>query len=141
MVRVESEVQEGTSMKALFVMLALTPLVVACQQSSSPSAAEGKVADTRHDVATKEVAALQQQAKTDAAANTDASEALRKAEAKKADSAYDVAITEAQGRYKISRAQCDALSGNAKHTCVEHADAALALSKADAEDARKATAD
>jgi len=106
-------------MKALFVMLALTPLV-GCHQSSAPSAAEGKVADTRHEVATKEVAALQQQARTQTA------------------SAYDVAITEAQGRYKITRAQCDALNGDAKHDCFDHADAALALGKADAEAARKA---
>jgi hypothetical protein len=106
-------------MKALFVLLALTPLV-GCHQSSSPSSVEGKVADTRHEVATKEVAALQEQSRTQAA------------------SAYDVAITEAEGRYKISRAQCDALNGDAKHNCVDQADAALALSKADAEAARKA---
>lgn len=124
-------------MKALFVMLALTPLV-GCQQSSSPSSAEGKVADARHDVAHQEVAALQQQARTEAAANTDEVDALRKAETKKAASAYDVAITEAEGRYKITRAQCDALSGDARHSCVDRADGALALSKADAEAARKA---
>jgi hypothetical protein len=106
-------------MKALFVMLALTPLV-GCHQSSSPSSAEGKVADTRHEVANQEVAALQQQARTQAA------------------SAYDVAITEAEGRYKITRAQCDALNGDAKHNCLDRADAALALSKADADAARKA---
>jgi hypothetical protein len=124
-------------MKVLFVLLALTPLV-GCQQSSSPSSAEVKIADTRHEVATKEVAALQQQAKTEAAANTDAVDAQRKAESLKAGSAYDVAITEAEGRYKITRAQCDALDGNAKHACVDRADAALALGKADAEAARKA---
>jgi hypothetical protein len=106
-------------MKTLFVILALASLA-GCQQSSSPSSAEGKVADTRHEVATKEVAALQQQARTQAS------------------SAYDVAITEAEGRYKISRAQCDTLSGDAKHSCADRADAALALSKADAEAARKA---
>jgi hypothetical protein len=106
-------------MKALFVMLALTPLV-GCHQSSSQSSAEGKVADTRHEVATKEVAALQQQARTQAS------------------SAYDVAVTEADGRYKIARAQCDALDGDAKHHCVDHADAALAVSKSDAEATRKA---
>jgi hypothetical protein len=105
-------------MKALFVMLALTPLV-GCHQSSQ-SSVEGKVADTRHEVATKEVAALQQQARTQAA------------------SAYDVAITEAEGRYKITRAQCDALNGDDRHNCVDRADAALALSKADAEATRKA---
>jgi hypothetical protein len=106
-------------MKVLFVMLALTPLV-GCHQSSSPAAAEGKLADTRHEVATKEVAALQQQSRSQAA------------------SAYDVAITEAEGRYKITRAQCDVFSGAAKHDCVDQADAALALGKADAEAARKA---
>ena len=126
-------------MKALFVMLALTSLV-GCQQSPSPAAAEGKVADTRHEVATKEVAALQQQAKTEAAANTDEVDAMRKAETKKAESAYDVAITEAEGRFKISRAQCDALAGDARHSCLNRADAALTLSKADAESARKAAA-
>jgi hypothetical protein len=129
-------------MKPLFAMLAMTSLavtsLVGCQQSSSPAAAEGKVADTRHEVATKEVAALQQQAKTEAAANTDEADAMHKAETKKAASAYDVAITEAEGRYKITRAQCDALNGDAKHGCVDRADAALALSKADAEAARKA---
>jgi hypothetical protein len=126
-------------MKALFVMLAVTSLV-ACQQSPSPAAAEGKVADTRHEVATKEVAALQQQAKTEAAANTDEVDAMHKAETKKAASAYDVAITEAEGRFKISRAQCDALTGDARHNCLNRADAALTLSKADAEAARKAAA-
>jgi thiamine biosynthesis lipoprotein ApbE len=107
-------------MKMLFAMLALTPLV-GCQQSTSQSSVDAKVADTRHDVATKEVAALQEQSRTQAA------------------SAYDVAITEAEGRYKITRAQCDALNGDSKHSCVDRADAALALSKADAEAARKAT--
>jgi hypothetical protein len=127
-------------MKALFLMLALTPLV-GCQQSSSPSSAEAKVADTRHEVATKEVTALQQQARTEAAANTDEVDAVRKAETRKAASAYDVAVTEAEGHYKISRAQCDALNGDARHSCVDRADSALARSKADAEAARKAAGD
>ncbi len=123
-------------MKALYVVMALAPLV-GCHESSS-SSTEGKVAQTRHEVASKEVAALQQQSRTEAAANTDEVDAVRKAEIRKAGSAYDVALTEAEGRYKITRAQCDALAGDAKHNCVEHADAALAVSKADAEAARKA---
>jgi len=127
-------------MKVLFVMLALTPLV-GCHQSSSQSSAEGKVADTRHAVAGKEVAALQQQARTEAAANTDEVDAVRKAETRKAASTYDVAITEAEGHYKITRAQCEALNGDARHSCVDRADAVLALSKADAEDTRKAAGD
>ena len=127
-------------MKALFLMLALAPLV-GCHQSSSPSSAQAKVADTRHEVATKEVTALQQQARTEAAANTDEVDAVRKAETRKATSAYDVAITEAEGRYKISRAQCDGLSGDARHTCVDRADSVLARSKAEAEAARKAAGD
>jgi hypothetical protein len=134
---VGSVVEEDTTMKALFVMLALTPLV-GCHQSSSQSEVAGKVADTRHEVAGKEVAALEQQARTEAAANTDEVDALRKAETRKAASAYDVAITEAEGRYKITRAQCDALNGDARHNCVDRADATFALSKADAEAARKA---
>lgn len=105
-------------MKALFAMLALTPLV-GCNQSSSQSAADDKIAETRHDVARKEVAALEKQAKTQAA------------------SAYDVAVTEAEGRYKIARAQCETLADDARHGCMDHADAALALGKADAEAARK----
>jgi hypothetical protein len=123
-------------MKALFVLLALTPLV-GCHQSSQ-SAVDGAIAGARHDVAKKEVAALEQQARTEAAADTDEVDAVRKAEKRKAASSYDVAVTEAEGRYKITRAQCDALNGDVKRSCVDRADASLTLSKADAEATRKA---
>jgi hypothetical protein len=123
---------------ALAAIAALLPLA-ACHQSSSPGSVDTKLASTRHEVAQKEVAALQRQARADATADADEASAVQRAEARKADSAYDVAVTEAEGRHKIDVARCAALAGEAQRECQGEADAALALSKADAEAARSAS--
>jgi hypothetical protein len=125
----------------LYVLAAGVALLglAGCQQASSPATVESKVASARHDVAQKEVAALQRQARTDATAESDEVSALQHAEAKKADSAYDVALTEADGRHTIAVARCAAMAGDAQRNCRDQADAALALSKADAEAARSAS--
>jgi hypothetical protein len=47
-----------------------------------------------------------------------------------------VAVTEAEGRHKIASEKCDALAGDAQKACKDQADAALALTKANAKAAR-----
>jgi hypothetical protein len=128
----------NSKLHALAAGIALLALA-GCQQASSPAAVDSKVASARHDVAQKEVAALQRQARTDATAESDEVSALQRAEAKKADSAYDVAVTEADGRHTIAVARCAAMTGDARRDCRDQADSALALSKADAEAARSAS--
>jgi hypothetical protein len=122
-----------------FVTLMAILSSAGCHRADSEAGPAGRLASTRHEVAQQEVAALQRQARTDAVANADETSAVQRAEARKAGSAYDVAVTEAEGRHKIAVAQCAALSGDAQRECREQADAALALSKADAEAVRSAS--
>lgn len=125
---------------------ALAALIVAltcagCHRADSQASLDSRIASTRHEVAQQEVAALQRQTRTNANADADEAAAVQRAEARKAGSAYEVAVTEAEGQHKIALAQCAALAGDAQRDCREQADAALALSKADAEAARSDSQD
>lgn len=124
-----------------FATLAAMLAAAGCQRSQSQSSVDSRIASTRHEVAQQEVAALQRQARTNAVADADEAAAVDRAEARKAGSAYEVAVTEAEGRHRIAVLQCAALTGDAQRDCHEQADAALALSKADAEAARSALGD
>lgn len=52
---------------------------------------------------------------------------------------YDMSVKTAQAAYKVERASCDALSGNAKDICVETAKGKESVAKAEAEAAYKNT--
>lgn len=55
----------------------------------------------------------------------------RKANSEK--SRYDVLMTKALVNFEIAEERCDALGGNAKNTCLNHAQAAIIAAKANAE--------
>ena len=108
----------------------------ACQQASSPSTVENKVAKASEQAAQNDREVRQSQAKTDIDANADAAQAEQKAEERKADSAYDVAVTEAEGTHRIAIEKCKAKSGDAQKACKDQADAKLELAKANAKAAK-----
>ncbi|MGH8471368.1 MAG: hypothetical protein ACREVJ_02680 [Gammaproteobacteria bacterium] len=57
----------------------------------------------------------------------------------RAEEQYKVAVTEAEGRHKVAKEKCDAISGDdQKDACQEQADAALEREKASAMAARDA---
>jgi hypothetical protein len=78
----------------------------------------------------KDVAA----AKTEAA--VDNMDAQREAAKEAAKSAYDLAITNADGEYKVQIERCEALEGDAQDSCKETAEAELKAAKVRAEQAR-----
>jgi len=123
------------ALAALFATLASA----GCHRADSQRSLAGRVASTRHEVAQQEVAALQREARTNAEADADEAAVVQRDEARKAGSAYEVAVTEAEGRHKIAVVQCAALAGDAQRDCRVQADAALSLAKADAEAARSAS--
>ena len=107
-----------------------------CQQASSPATVEDKVAKASEQAAQNDREARQSQARTDIDANADAAQAEQKAEDRKAGSAYDVAITEAEGTHQIAVEKCKAMSGDAQKACKDQADARLELAKANAKAAK-----
>jgi hypothetical protein len=109
-----------------------------CHQASSPASVQSNVTSAREEAEKNDFKAAQDQAKTDAAANADAAAAAQKADLKKADSSYDLSITEAEGRHKIAIEKCNALSGDSQKACKDQADATLELSKANAKAAKAA---
>jgi hypothetical protein len=125
-------------LRAIIGASALLISIAGCHQASSPATVDNNVASAREDAARNDVKVIQDQVKTDAAANADAADALQKAEIRRADSAYDVVVTEAEGRQKIALQKCDALAGDSQKACKDQADAALALTKANAKAARAA---
>jgi hypothetical protein len=112
--------------------------IVGCHQASSPASVQNNVTSAREQAEKNDVKAAQNQAQKDAAANADAAEAAQKADSKKADTAYDLSVTEAEGRHKIAIEKCNALAGDSQKACKEQADAALELAKANANAARAA---
>jgi hypothetical protein len=46
---------------------------------------------------------------------------------------YERVIEKADGDYRIARANCEALAGDAQKTCIDHADAAHRMAKAKAD--------
>lgn len=107
-----------------------------CHQASSPATVENNVAKASAQAAEKDREARQSQARTDVDANADAAQAEQKAEERKDDSAYDVAVTQAQGTHNIAVEKCNALSAEAQKACKDQADARLELAKANAKAAK-----
>jgi hypothetical protein len=125
----------ATTQNWIFASLAALSLL-GCHQASSPASVDNDVAKAREQAAEKDSKAMESQAKTDADANADATKAEGKADEKKADSAYDVAVTEAEGTHKVAVEKCNAMSGDAQKACKDQADAKLELAKANAKAAK-----
>ena len=97
--------------KMLWIVMAAGLVSLAgCHKAESPS-------EVQHDVAE---------------ANQDVSQAEQKAEEKKADSAADVAVAQAEGAHKVAIEKCEAMSGKAQKACKDKADADLDAAKANA---------
>jgi hypothetical protein len=117
-----------TGISVVIAALAL----VGCQQASSPSAVDRDVSNAKASAQKEDVKASQDEAKTVANANADLADAEHKADVKKTDSAFDLAVTEAEGRHDIAVARCNGLAGDQQKACKDQADAALELAKANA---------
>jgi hypothetical protein len=120
-----------------WILSALAVLALSgCDRASSPATVQNNVAKASAEAAQKDRDARESQAKTDIDANADAARAEQKADERKADSAYDVAVTEAEGTHKIAIEKCNAMTGDAQKACKEQADAKLDLAKANAKAAK-----
>ncbi len=143
------------NVKLIPIAIATALLFAGCQESQSDTAKD--VAEARTEArkdsneARQDASESAQEANKDVAQagqtygeKTDAARAnLTEAEADamrvNARSAYDIAVTDADGRHEIAKQKCDALTGTDKDACVSAADAALAADKANAEANRDAT--
>lgn len=74
------------------------------------------------------------EAKTEAA--VDNMEAQREAAKEAAKTAYDLALVEADGAYKVQIERCEALEGEAQDSCKQTAEADLKAAKVSAEQRR-----
>jgi hypothetical protein len=121
-----------TKLVVIAAVLAAFCSVGGCQQASSPSSVDRAVANAKADAQKQDQKALEDQAKKVASANSDLGNAEQKADVQKADSAYDVAVTEAEGRHEVALKRCDGLAGAQQKACKDQVDAALDLAKANA---------
>ena len=121
-----------TKLVVIAAVLAAFAAVGGCQQASSPSAVERGVANAKDGAQKADQRVREEQAKKVASANAELGDAEQKAEAKKAESMYKVAVTEAQGRHDIAVERCNGLAGEQQKACKDQADAALDLAKANA---------
>jgi Tfp pilus assembly protein PilP len=128
-------------MKRNFCLVLSAATLLALSACGQPSTAtvQNNVADARQDAAKDTDKAMQDQARTDASATADAQSAVDKADDKKADAAYDVTVTEAEGRHKVAIEKCNGLSGDAKKACKDQADATLEMAKANAKASKAAS--
>src|SRR6185312_12329270 len=115
------------SSKYLWAICAVAMLgATACNRASDQATVANDVAKANDEAAKHDAKAEESQAKTDVA------KAQEKADDKKADSAYDTAVTEAEGAHKVAVEKCNALAGDAQKACKDKADARLQLAKANA---------
>ncbi|HKT73608.1 MAG TPA: hypothetical protein VJQ47_12000 [Steroidobacteraceae bacterium] len=128
-----------TPLMSLLILGALAALA-GCHQAAAPATVQNEVDKARADAQETDAKATQDQVKTDNEADSDVSKAEEKAHQKKAERAYDTAVTAAEGKHEIALARCDGLSGDDRKACKDQADADLALTKANAK-AQKATYD
>jgi hypothetical protein len=119
--------------KFVWVMAAVAALTLAgCNKAASPADVQNNVVNASEKAADKDAEALDKQDKADASTNADLAKAEDKADEKKAGTAYEVAVTEAEGAHKIAIEKCNVLSGEAQKACKDQADAKLELAKANA---------
>lgn len=116
----------------LILSAAILMSAAGCSQPSSTGAVQQEVANARQEAAKDNAQATQEAAKVDASANADVAKVAEKADDKKAETSYDVAVTEAEGRHKIDTEKCNAMTGDAQKACKEQADGALKLARANA---------
>jgi hypothetical protein len=135
------QTHRGAAMKAekLWILAAVSMLAFAgCHKAESPATVQSDLAQARDAAAEKEGKANQKAAEALASVNADMAAQSQKADQKTADAAYDVAVARADGDHKIAVAKCEGLSGDAQKACVDQADAAQNLAKANAEAAKAA---
>jgi hypothetical protein len=117
--------QEIHVQKFLLPMIGIltTALACGCSSAKSPAAVATDVAAARQQASTEVMDARKDAAKNvdSAAANADnSSKDLNDVGAK---SAYDVAVAQADGDHNVAIQQCLALTGEARKSCKERADA------------------
>lgn len=134
----------------LFSSLAIIALT-ACQETPQESAqdvagaaqeAQEESGEKRQE-AVKEISEAEAKVAEEQAQAGESMESRAEAEADaanvRAGERYKVAVTEAEGRHKIAKEKCDAMSGaDQKEACQEQADAALEREKASATAEREA---
>jgi hypothetical protein len=119
--------------KLLGIFAAATFFALAgCNKAESPSEVQHDVAEAQQDANKNLTDEQVKQSEHVAEANQDAAQAEHEAGKEKAGSAYDVAVTRAEGQHKVAVEKCESLSGDPQKVCKEQADAALDAAKADA---------
>jgi len=122
---------------ALWTLAAIAMIALAsCHKAEPPATVEHDLAQARDAAADQEAKAYAKAADTVNSTNQNMSIETQKADEKTANAAYDVAVAKADGGHKIAIAKCEALAGNAQKSCMDQADAARDMAKAEAQAAK-----